>query len=131
MGRRVILGSRLTRLGACCLAVYLFSFVGLILRFPAAKLILTETVLGRLRSRVPAVGTVDAFPQRSLVHGESSDLNNMWSRLIEQDKTQLSTAYPTLFLLNALVFMLVFFLARILFGGYQVTCLCMLIRNTS
>ncbi|ORY30386.1 TRAM/LAG1/CLN8 homology domain-containing protein, partial [Naematelia encephala] len=35
------------------------------------------------------------------------------------DKLALSQSHPTLYLANALVFMLVFFLARIVYGGYQ------------
>jgi hypothetical protein len=37
-----------------------------------------------------------------------------------QDKLGYSTKRPTLFLVNALAFMLVFFLARIVYGGYNV-----------
>ena len=37
-----------------------------------------------------------------------------------QDKLALSDVYPTFHLFNAIVFMLVFFLARIVYGGYQV-----------
>jgi hypothetical protein len=37
-----------------------------------------------------------------------------------QDKLELSTAYPTFFLINAIGFMGTFFLARIVYGGYNV-----------
>lgn len=44
----------------------------------------------------------------------------MTNRTNEQDKLELSTEYPTLFLINAIGFMGTFFLARIVYGGYNV-----------
>ena len=61
-----------------------------------------------------------ASVERSLVHGElRRTLRSSSSLTSLQDKLGLSTTYPTFFLLNALAFMLVFFLARIAYGGYE------------
>ncbi|ORX33899.1 TLC domain-domain-containing protein [Kockovaella imperatae] len=74
--------------GACCLAVYLFSFRPFLAGFgPPFLLWELSTPL----------------------------LNIHWF----MDKLGLSTTYPTFFLINALAFMLVFFLARIVYGGYE------------
>lgn len=37
-----------------------------------------------------------------------------------QDKLNLTTTYPRYFLVNSMLFILTFFLARIVYGGYQV-----------
>jgi hypothetical protein len=95
-----------------------------------------ETLPGWLWAAFFALGTVYAVPEYTLVHGmfgtsqTSSDRYPSMSRLgctqvvrrvdIAQDKLNMSATHPTLQLVNALVFMLVFFLARIVYGGYNV-----------
>ncbi|RSH92190.1 hypothetical protein EHS25_008605 [Saitozyma podzolica] len=97
--------------GAACLAVYLFSFAGV--GRPVGK----EGFAGGERTFVAKERPFLAgFGPPFLLWEMSTPLLNMhWF----MDKLGYSTKRPTLFLVNALAFMLVFFLARIVYGGYN------------
>lgn len=108
--------------GIASVALFLFTFVCLLSTLRTK--VLTDflaSIYGWICPYFPLVGTINSLPQFPLVHGMSAPSCDRVMADDIQEKLGVKNTHPTLFTINAAIFALIFFLARICHGNYSVS----------